>query len=235
MMQEMIIGDVSIDVIFKDIKNVHLSVHPPTGRVRVSAPDRMSLESVRLFAVSKVGWIKKHQGKMKSQARETPREYLERESHYVWGRRYLLTLKEEGLKPQIALTNRTIELTLPEGAPVIQRQAIMDEWYRSQLRAQAEPVIEKWAKRLGIGYNRFFIQRMRTKWGSSNPRNGTIRLNLDLAKFHPECLDYIILHEMVHFVVPNHGEKFQALLDNNLPGWRAIRDRLNEGPLPSIQ
>lgn len=234
-MKELVIGGVAVDVIFKDIKNVHLSVHPPTGRVRISAPRRMSLENVRLFAISKIGWIKKHQGKIQRQPRETPREYLERESHYVWGRRYLLKIREGGSKPSVVLGNRAIELTMPENAPVELRKDVLTDWYRSELRQRANPILAKWAERLDVDLSRFYIQRMKTKWGSSNPAQQTIRLNLDLAKFAPECLDYIALHEMAHFIVPNHSERFRTLLDRNMPGWRSIRDRLNEGPLPAVE
>lgn len=235
MMKELVIGGMAVDVIFKDIKNVHLSVYPPTGRVRISAPRRMSLENVRLFAISKIGWIKKHQVKIQRQPRETPREYLERESHYVWGRRYLLKIREGGSKPSVVLSNRAIELTMPEDAPVELRKDVLTDWYRAELRQRANPILTKWAERLDVDLSRFYIQRMKTKWGSSNPAQQTIRLNLDLAKFAPECLDYIALHEMAHFIVPNHSERFRTLLDRNMPGWRSIRDRLNEGPLPAIE
>lgn len=228
------IGGISIDVIFKDIKNVHLSVHPPTGRVRIAAPSRMSLESIRLFGISKIAWIKKHQGKIRQQPRETPREYLERESHYVWGRRYLLTIKENESKPGVSLGSRTLELTLPKGAPMTQREEVLSEWYRAELRERATTVLEKWARRLNVDLSRFYIQRMRTKWGSSSPTRGTVRLNLELAKFSPDCLDYVALHELAHFVAPDHGREFLALLDKHMPGWRTVRNRLNEGPLPTI-
>lgn len=228
------IGGISIDVIFKDIKNVHLSVHPPTGRVRIAAPNRMSLESIRLFGISKIAWIKKHQGKIRKQPRETPREYLERESHYVWGRRYLLTIRENESKPGVSLGSRTLELTLPKGAPITQREEVLSEWYRAELRERATTVLEKWARRLNVDLSRFYIQRMRTKWGSSSPTRGTVRLNLELAKFSPDCLDYVALHELAHFVAPDHGREFLALLDKHMPGWRTVRNRLNEGPLPNI-
>jgi predicted metal-dependent hydrolase len=234
MATELVIGGIAIDVVFKDIKNVHLSVYPPTGRVRVSAPEKMSLESVRLFAISKVGWIRRNQDKIQDQPRETPREYLERESHNVWGRRYLLTLKEGGSKAEAVLTNRTLELTMPVGGSVGKRQKVLNEWYRAELRGRAIPILMKWGERLGVECRQLYIQRMKTKWGSSNPLRQTIRLNLDLAKFAPECLDYIVLHEMAHFLVPNHSERFLTLLDRNMPGWRAIRGRLSEGPLTAI-
>ena len=227
------IGGVPIDVTFKDIKNVHLSVHPPTGRVRISAPRRMSLDNVRLFAVSKIGWIKRNQSKLAAQARETPREYIERESHYVWGRRYLLKIKEGGAKPSVALVHRSLELTIPWGTSIEQREAALSEWYRAELRKKAEIALAKWARRLDVEIASFAIQRMKTKWGSSNPSRRTVRLNLELARFPTECLEYVALHEVAHFVVPNHSQRFIDILDRHMPGWRTVRDRLNEGPLPA--
>jgi len=229
------IGGVPVDVFFKDIKNVHLSVHPPTGRVRISAPRRMTLDNIRLFAIAKIGWIKRHQRKITTQARETPREFLERESHYVWGRRYLLTIKEGGTKPTVVLGPRLLELTVPKGAPCETRAEVLTEWYRAELRDRAEAVLTTWAKRLDVSIRRLYIQRMKTKWGSSNPSRRTVRLNLELAKYPPECLDYVALHEVAHFLVPHHGEKFLALINRHMPGWRTVRDRLNDGPLPAIE
>lgn len=229
------IGGVSIDVVFKDIKNVHLSVHPPTGRVRIAAPSRMSLESIRLFGISKVAWIKKHQRKIRQQPRETPREYLERESHYVWGRRYLLKITEVGVHRGVSLGSRTLELTVPRNASVAVRQEVLTEWYRCELRERAAPVLVKWAKHLNVDLRHFYIQRMKTKWGSSNPMRHTVRLNLELAKFAPVCLDYVALHEIAHFIAPDHSQRFLALLDRHMPGWRTVRDWLNEGPVPPIR
>jgi predicted metal-dependent hydrolase len=194
----------------------------------------MSLESIRLFGISKIAWIKKHQGKIRQQPRETPREYLERESHYVWGRRYLLKVKEAGSKPGVSLSSRTLELTVPKGAPFSQRGEVLSEWYRAELREWAAPVLAKWAKQLNVDLRHFYIQRMKTKWGSSSPSRHTVRLNLELAKFAPECLDYVALHEVAHLVVPDHSDRFVALLSRHMPGWRIVRDRLNEGPLPAI-
>lgn len=229
------IGGVPVDVLFKDIKNLHLSVYPPTGRVRISAPRWMSLENVRLFAITKAAWIKKHQGKIQRQPREAPREYIERESHYVWGKRYLLTIMQGGSKPLVALGHRAIELSLPDGAPLEIRANLLDDWYRAELRQRADALIVKWSTRLNVNVNRFYIQRMKTRWGSSNPAYSTIRLNLELAKFEPQCLDYVILHELAHFIVPSHNENFCAILDHNMPGWRNVRERLNEGPLSAIK
>jgi predicted metal-dependent hydrolase len=228
------IGGIQVDVIFKDIKNVHLSVYPPSGRVRISAPQRMSIENIRLFAITKIGWIKRHQKQIRRQPREAPREFLERESHYLWGRRYLLKINESCSLPGVAVDHRMLELAVPEGSSTELREKVLLKWCRAELRRQASPLLEKWAKRLNVDLRHFHIQRMKTKWGSSSPSRKSVRLNLELVKLPLECLDYVTLHEIAHFVIPNHGEEFRTLLDENLPGWRHIRDRLNEGPLPPI-
>lgn len=231
MVTQLEIGDVTVDVVFKNIKNVHLSVYPPTGRVRVSVPSEMKLETVRLFALSKIGWIRKNQRKIRSQERETPREFLERESHYLWGRRYLLRIEDHYGRADVLLGHKTIEMNVPKSATFEQKRDLLLSWYRDELRAASKPVIAQFEQQLGVQVRRFFIQRMRTKWGSSSPANKTIRLNLDLARFEPECLRYVILHEMAHFLVPNHNERFIATLDRHMPGWRDIRAKLNYGPL----
>lgn len=228
---ELAIGDVTVDVVFKDIKNVHLSVYPPTGRVRVSAPNDMKLETIRLFALSKIGWIKKNQRKIKSQARETPREFLERESHYLWGRRYLLRIEDHYDRSDVLLGHKTIEMNVPKGATLEQKRDLLFDWYRDEVREAARPIIAQFEKVLNVQVRRFFIQQMRTKWGSSSPAKRSIRLNLDLARFEQECLRYVILHEMAHFLVPNHSARFVSILDLHMPGWRVIRDKLNYGPL----
>lgn len=231
MITQLEIGDVSVDIVFKDIKNVHLSVYPPTGRVRISAPSRMSLDNIRLFAISKLGWIRKHQTKLLSQDRETPREYLDRESHYLWGQRYLLDIVEQNGAARIEIEHRTLKLYVLPRATADRKAEIVDELYRAELKAAAKPLIEKWAARLQLPVPRVFVQRMKTKWGSSNPARSTIRLNLDLAKRPVICLDYVVLHEMAHFNVPNHSDKFAELLDRNFSNWRLVRQQLNEAPL----
>jgi hypothetical protein len=231
MVSELQLGELSVDVVFKNIKNVHLSVHPPTGRVRISAPCSMTLDTIRLFAISKLGWIKRQQRRQCAQERETPREYIERESHYLWGRRYLLRIVEGAPRSYVAIDHRHIELGVPEGADAAKRQAVLDSWYREELRSAASELIAKWQERLGVEVQRFFIQRMKTKWGGSSPDRRTIRLNLELAKKDIECLDYVILHELAHFIVPHHGAGFIALLDRHMPNWRHVRKHLNDLPL----
>jgi len=233
MVRELQLGELSIDVEFKDIKNVHLSVYPPTGRVRIAAPCSMTIETIRLFAISKLGWIKRQQRRQCAQERETPREYIERESHYLWGRRYLLRILEDAPRSYVDIDHRHIELGVPKGADQRKRQAVLDNWYREELRGTASELIAKWQDRLGVKVDRFFIQRMKTKWGGSTPQRRTIRLNLELAKKDIECLDYVILHELAHFIVPHHGEGFVRLLNQHMPNWRHVRKHLNDMPLPA--
>jgi len=225
------IGDLSVDVVFKDIKNVHLSVYPPTGRVRVSAPNDMNLETIRLFAISKIGWIRRNQKKIRAQERDTPREFLERESHYLWGRRYLLRIEDQYDRSDVLLGHKTIELNVPKGATLEHKRDLLLSWYREELRAASRPMIAQYEQQLNVEVKRFFIQKMRTKWGSSNPSKQSIRLNLDLARFEPDCLRYVILHEIAHFLVPNHNEQFLSILHRYMPEWRTIRAKLNYGPL----
>lgn len=235
MVSELRLGDISVDVVLKDIKNVHLSVHPPTGRVRIAAPRSMPFETIRLFAISRLGWIKRQQRRQRAQDRERPREYIERESHYLWGRRYLLRVVEDAPRSYVAVDHRHIELGVPAGADTRKRQALLDSWYREELRTAASDIIQKWEHRLGVDVERFFIQRMKTKWGGSSPQRRTIRLNLELAKKDIECLDYVILHEMAHFIVPHHGDGFVALLDQHMPNWRHVRKHLNDLPLGHVE
>ena len=225
------LGGIAVEVVKKDIKNVHLSVHPPTGRVRISAPERMSLDTIRVFAVSKLGWIKQQQRKLREQERETPREYLDRESHYVWGKRYLLKLVAHDAAPRVELKHRTLLLRVRPGSDVATREAVLYAWYREQLKEAIPPLIAKWEPLMGVRVERFFVQRMKTRWGSCNPGAGTIRLNAELAKKPSECLAYIVVHEMVHLLEPTHNARFVSLMDRFLPKWTFYRDILNQLPV----
>ncbi len=225
------LGDITVDVVFKDIKNVHLSVHPPTGRVRISAPVRMSLDNIRIFAISKLGWIKQQQKKLQAQDRETPREYLDRESHYVWGKRYLLKIIENDQAPSIELQHSLMLLQVRPGTDEKRRQVVMEGWYREQLKTAIPPLIVKWEPLIGVKVNRFFVRRMKTKWGSCNPSAGNIRLNTDLAKKPPGCLEYIVVHEMAHLLEPTHNARFRALMDRVMPKWGFYIAQLNRLPV----
>ncbi len=231
MVTQLDLGGIAVDVVFKDIKNVHLSVHPPTGRVRISAPTRTNLDAIRAFAISKLGWIKQQQGKLRQQERESPREYLERESHHVWGRRYLMEIREAEAPPLVELTHRKLVLRVRPGTDEEGREAVVAEWYRGQLKQAARAWIIRWEPRLGVKVRRLFVQRMKTKWGGCNPEAGSIRLNSELAKKPPECGEYVLVHEMAHLIERHHNDRFVGLMDRHLPQWRAHRDALNAAPL----
>jgi predicted metal-dependent hydrolase len=225
------LGGIAVDVLLKDIKNVHLSVHPPTGRVRISAPARMSLDLIRVFAISKLNWIKQQQKKLREQERETPREYLERESHFVWGKRYLLSVTERDRAPAVELKHSRMILTARAGMDEAAKEVIVAQWYRDQVKAVVADLVAKWESILAVNVNRVFVQQMKTKWGSCNPRAGTIRLNTELAKKPKECLEYIVVHEMVHLLEPTHNARFVALMDQFVPRWKFLRQRLNRLPV----
>jgi predicted metal-dependent hydrolase len=228
------IGGIPVDVVFKDIKNVHLSVHPPTGRVRIAAPERMNLDTVRVYAISKIDWIKKQQKKFQEQERETKREYLDRESHYVWGKRYLLKVQEENRPPSVELQHSQMVLTVRPGASMTKKEAVVQAWYRDLIREAVDPLIAKWESALGVKVNKVIVQRMKTKWGSCNPQTKNIHLNPELAKKPRECLEYVLVHEMVHLLEPSHNATFVALMDQYMPQWRHIRDELNRAPLGHV-
>lgn len=233
--QQINIGGIPVDVEFKDIKNIHLSVYPPTGRVRIAAPARMSIDAIRLYAITKLDWIKKQQTKLQSQQRETPREYLDRESHYVWGQRYLLKIKEEDTVPTIELKHNQMVLTVRAGAGRKKKEEVVASWYREQLRIAMSPLIAKWETQIGVQAKRVFVQRMKTKWGSCNPHSRSIRLNSELAKKSPECLEYVIVHELVHLLEPSHNARFISLMDKFMPNWKHVRDELNRAPLGHVE
>jgi predicted metal-dependent hydrolase len=231
MVTQIKLGDIAVEVVLKDIKNLHLSVYPPAGRVRISAPLRMNLDTIRVFAVSKLGWIKKEQKKLLEQERETPREYLELESHYVWGKRYLLKVVDSDEAPAVELNHSRMCLRVGPGAGEEKKQSVVEEWYREQLKQTVPALITKWEPLVGVKVEKFFVQRMKTKWGSCNPNSKSIRLNTDLAKKPPQCLEYIIVHEMVHLLEPTHNDRFTTLMDQFMPRWRFCRAELNRLPV----
>ena len=230
-MSQITLGNIAVDVVLKDIKNVHLTVHPPTGRVRISAPRRMRVDTIRLFAISKLDWIKRQQTKLRQQAREAPREYVERESHYVWGKRYLLTVRESDEPPSIELTHSRLLLRVRPRTDQDKRKALVEEWYRGQLKKAVPPLLARWQPLLDIRAERFFVQSMKTRWGSCNHKARTIRLNTELAKKPAECLEYIVVHELVHLLEPTHAARFVALMDRCMPRWQFYRQMLNRLPV----
>jgi predicted metal-dependent hydrolase len=225
------LGGISVDVVRKDIKNVHLGVYPPNGKVRIAAPAWMELDAIRLFAINKLAWIKQQQKKMRAQERETPREYLERESHYVWGQRYLLQVVESESRPSVRLMHRHLRLQVRSGADAKKREGVLADWYRDNLKRALPALLAKWEPIIGVRVARCYVQRMKTKWGSCNPVARTIRLNTELAKKPVECLEYIVVHELIHLLEPTHNARFLMLMDRLMPQWRDRRDMLNRLPV----
>lgn len=225
------LGEIAVEVVLKNIKNIHLSVHPPLGQVRISAPRRVSLDTLRVFALSKLDWIRRQQRKLREQPRETPREYLDRESHYVWGQRYLLTVEESEAAPTVEFQPQHLLLRVRPGTEAVRREAMLTAWYREQLRQAVSPLIARWEPIMSVKVRAFSIRRMKTRWGSCTPKTGQIRINTELAKKPPECLEYLIVHEMTHLLEPTHNARFKALLDQFLPDWRRRKELLNQLPV----
>lgn len=225
------LGELTIEVTRKAVKNVHLSVHPPAGHVTLVAPTSTRLEVARAYAISKLGWIRDQQEKLQAQARETPRQFVERESHYLWGRRYLLSVVEQDAKPGVKLDHRRITLTIRPGSSPEKREEVMHDWHRALLHQTIPALIQKWQPVLGVAVSAYFLQRMKTKWGGCNHRAGTIRLNTELVKKPKDLLEYVVVHEMLHLIEPTHSQRFIDLLDKHYPNWREARAELNELPL----
>ncbi|MDP3189279.1 M48 family metallopeptidase [Limnobacter sp.] len=225
------LGEISIAVTRKGIKNVHLTVHPPDGRVTLAAPINTRLEVARAYAISKLMWIREQQKKLEGQARETPRQFVGRESHHVWGRRYLMTVNYRDVKPSVALSNKRIILTIRPGSSAEKRAEVMHEWHKSLLHKVVPPLIQKWEQKLKVRVSGYFLQRMKTKWGSCNHTKGNIRLNTELVKKPRDLLEYVIVHEMAHLIEATHNDRFVAILDTHYPSWRDARAELNELPL----
>lgn len=229
------LGDICLEVIHKDIRNVHLSVHPPHGRVTISAPLRMDLETIRLFSIAKLGWIRKQQTKLKNQKREAEREYLTRESHYYLGQRYLLKVIEQSTGPKVILKHNTIELYVRKGGTVKQREQILQSWYRQKLKELVLPCIAKQEKKMHVKVGEICVRAMKTKWGTCNPEARRIWLNTELAKKPIENIEYVLIHEMVHLLERNHSEKFIAYMNKFAPKWKHLREELNRSALGHVE
>ena len=231
-MEEIIrLGEISIALTRKNVKHVYLSVHPPGGRVTLVAPNGTRSEAARAYAISRLACIRDRRVKMKDQARETARRFVERESHYLWGRRYLLNVREEESKPSIRLSHRAIMLTVRPGSDEAKRAEVMHEWHKSLLHEAVRELIARWEPKLGVDVAGYFLQRMKTKWGSCNHRARTIRLNTELVKKPKDLLEYVVVHEMLHLLERKHSERFLGLMNQHWPAWREARAELNELPL----
>lgn len=232
---QMQVADIEIDVIRKDIKNLHLSVHPPTGRIRIATPLRVSDEAVRMYALTKMSWIHKHIKKHQSQARQARREYVYRETHYFQGRQYLLNIIPHSGAPYVTLESHDqLFLHVKQNATREQKEKAMNAWYRSELKKIVPAIINKWEEKMNLKVESFSIIKMIRRWGTCSTEKRTIRLNLELAKTPVNCLEYVIVHEMIHFLERRHNDNFVAYLDKYLPTWRLLRDELNEQVLAYV-
>ena len=226
------VGGVPVEVVRKEIKNLHVGVYPPSGRVRVAAPLRMADEAVRLAVVSRLGWIRRQQAAFDQQDRQSHREMVTGESHYFQGRRYLLDVIEHRGAPTIHLAgNTTMELRVRPGADRDECDVVLQAWCRRQLREQLPQLLAKWEPKVGETVAELRIKKMKTRWGSCNTKARRIWLNLELVKKPVSCLEYILVHEMVHLLERHHTDRFRDLMDRLVPSWRLSRDDLNRSPL----
>jgi predicted metal-dependent hydrolase len=231
-MHQITVSGIVIDVVRKNIKNLHLSVHPPTGRVRIAAPLRVNDEAVHLFAISKLSWIKQHRVRFDAQERQSAREYVSGESHYWQGERYLLNVIYQKGAPQVVVRNKKyIDLSVRPGSNLAQRQRVMTEWYRRQLKAEIPALIVKWQNVMGVQVAEYGIKQMKTRWGTCNVPARRIWLNLELAKKPAHCLEYVVVHELVHLLERHHNDRFVAFMSKFLPPWRLYREELNRFPV----
>ncbi|QOX79848.1 M48 family metallopeptidase [Trichlorobacter lovleyi] len=227
------VSDITFEVHRKPIKNLHIGVYPPDGRVRVSAPKRMSYEAIRLAVVGKLGWIRKHQQKFASQERQSPREYVTGETHYYQGKRYRLNVLLTDGRSSVHLRHGTIEMQVAPDGDHSYREALLSGWYRKQMKEQLPELLDKWQQIIGVQIDSFGIKRMKTRWGTCNPTAKRIWLNLELIKKPAHCLEYIIVHELMHLLEKHHNDRFKSLMDQYLPLWRQYREELNRQPLCS--
>ncbi len=224
------VSGIPVQVVRKDIKNLHLSVHPPHGRVRVAAPKAAKEDAIRLAVVKRLSWVKKSRARFEGQPRESPRQMVSGESHYFLGRRYRLRVIPTLGRAEIRIHGRShIEMHVRPSTTSVRRREILYEWYREELRETAGPLIRKWEKKLGLQAKAWRIRRMRTRWGTCSPSGRRISLNTELAKKSLGCIEYIVVHELLHFVDRTHGERFTAAMDRAIPQWRARRKLLNSG------
>jgi predicted metal-dependent hydrolase len=231
-MHQITVSNITIDVVRKNIKNLHLAVYPPTGRVRIATPLNIDDEAVRLFAISKLSWIRKHRKSFASQARETKREYVSGESHYFEGNRYLLNVVYHNAPPRVEIRNKKyVDLYVRTESTAEQRERVMKKWYRQRLKERIPALIEKWQAIIGVSVNDWEVKQMKTRWGTCRVEAKRIRLNLELAKKPTTCLEYIIVHELAHLLERHHNDRFIALMDKFMPQWRFHQNELNQSIL----
>jgi predicted metal-dependent hydrolase len=228
-MYQITLEDLTINVTRKNIKNINLTIHPPKGEIRVSVPLNINDEAVRLFAISKLHWIKKNQAKIKAQTRQKPKEFISGESHYYQGKKYLLNVISYPDKPKIEIRNNTyLDLYIKEGSDINERRQTLINWYRKQIKIEIPPLIKKWEKIMDVEVKEWGVKRMKTKWGTCNIQAQRIWLNLELIKTPKQCLEYVIVHEITHFFERNHNTRFKEIMTHFLPNWTVYKEQLNQ-------
>jgi predicted metal-dependent hydrolase len=225
------IDNISIELIRKSIKNIHLSVHPPEGRVTIAAPTHLRIDTIRVFAIAKIDWIRDQQKRLLDQERESSREFLNRESHFVWGERYLMKVILVDKSPSLEIKNKQLVFRVRSDWGQVDKQSFLDSWYRELIKEATLDLLSKWEKKLDVKVSRLYVQRMKTKWGSCNSKAASIRLNSDLAKKPKECLEYIVVHELAHILESTHNQRFIKIMDQNMPKWRSHQQLLNSLPV----
>lgn len=228
MIQSIQLDDITIDITRKKIKNLHLKIASADGRVSISAPMRMSMTIIQDFVLSKLPWIKKHQHKLQGRGQVKPHEYQAGESHYFLGKPYTLNIIEHHKRPSVILEHDQICLCVKQDTSKEKKEALLAGWYRAQLQQMLPALIAKWELAMGVTVKQFFIRNMKTRWGSCSHRSGRIRFNLSLAKKSFECLEYVVVHELVHLLEPSHNHRFVALMDQFMPQWRVYKKTLNQ-------
>lgn len=225
------VAGIDVDVVYKNIKNMHIAVYPPLGRVRVAAPERLDDDAIRLAIVQRLPWIKRQREQLRSAVRQSEREMITGESHYVWGKRYRLQVIPAPGRIRFEISGSKLVMHAPEDSAAATRRDALDKWYRQALKSELPGLLAKWEPVIGRKPAKWSVRRMKTKWGSCNRESAHLWFNAELAKKHPNCLEYIVVHEMAHLLERNHSERFTELMDQFLPDWRARRDELNEAPL----
>ena len=228
---QILVANIPVEVVKKNIKNLHLSVLPPDGKVRVSAPEALSDDAIAMFVRTKIGWIRKQQEKFELQPRQSERQYVSGETLYVWGRQYFLRVEYSYKGNSLVLSGDNAILTVRKESTVKQRETFVNEWYRTLLKAEVEKYLPKWERITGLQCSSWQSKYMTTKWGTCNTSTGKIWMNLQLAKKPIECLEYVILHELIHLKVRNHGPEFVTEMNRYMQNWREIRNQLNESKL----
>ena len=230
MIQTIRVSDIDIDVSLKDIKNVHLSVHPPNGRVTVSAPEHTDLNTIKIYAATKLAWIKKERSKILNQDRQPEKKFVTRESHYFFGKRYLLKATNFS-KPQVVLHHSAIELQVPFQFNASQKHNLLYTFYRKELRVKLKKLVSNYAGKMGLDVPSFGIKKMKTKWGSCSIGRKHLWFNIELAKKPEQCIEYIVVHEIAHLLERHHNKGFTMLMNQYYPSWLVQKKMLNELPL----